>query len=853
MRAIRLRTEYLTDPMGIDVPAPRVFWNCEGGKIQTAYQLRMKNDTGTVVWDTGKCQSSRMTHIPYAGSPLQSRDRVTWQVRLWDENDELGPWSAEAHFEMGLLKPEDWKAAWMTGDYRPVKKNRYPVDCFRRTFSVEKSKIKKARLYATACGIYEARLGGSRVGDFILAPGITDYRKRIQYQTYDVLDLLRDGENELTFRLADGWYRGSVGAWGMKNYYGTETKILAQLELTDLDGRITTVCSGEDFSWSNDGPVRFADNKDGEIVDAGKVPSYSGRARKTACKVVPTAANNAFVTEQERFSPKEIITPTGKRVLDFGQNIAGYVEFTIQAKAGQQLRLRFGELMDGAGEFTQRNIQCVNKRVTTPLQQVLYTCREGENHHKTAFAIFGFQYVLVEGDAELKTEDVTAIAVYTDMEETCRFDSSNALLNKFVDATRWSAKNNSADLPTDCPTRERHGWTGDAQIFFETAGYLFQYAPFAAKYQRDITDWQRRDGCFPHIAPEGGSDFYMYTMNGAVGWADAGVLIPYRMWKLYGDQRILEENYDAMKRYAQFMMNRCGRSALLSKRVKLKNHQKFLVNKGQAYGEWAEPADVRRLTFTDFVFPHTEVSTAYTHLVMTKMEEMALHLGKTADAARYRRYAEGTKAAYRELRTLPEFSLDTDRQAALVRPLAFDLLQGAQKEYAQKRLLQAMEAYGWRLGTGFLSTPLILYVLTEIDPEAAYRLLENEEMPGWLFMPKSGANTIWESWEGTAAQGSIASLNHYSKGACCEWLFKVMCGIEVAGENRFRLAPIPGGRFTHAETHYNSIYGMVSCGWKKGTDGYVYQVTVPANTTATFVDPDGKMLELEPGCHEWQA
>ena len=535
MRAINLQTEYLRNPVGIDMEHPRLFWNCEGGMRQSACRILAVNDRGEELWDTGKVESGRMTHIPYKGKALKSRDRVLWKVKLWDENDAEGDWSKEAFFEMGLLDPSDWKASWITGDYVPDKKKRYPVDLFKKKFSLDASaKVRKARLYVTACGDYEARINGQRAGDFVLAPGITDYTVRLQYQTYDVTELLRTGENELFFSLADGWYRGSVGAWGLTCQYGVETKLLAQLEITLEDGSVQMIGTDSSFLWSNEGPIRFADHKDGEIVDARREADASwGGVRVTACDVVPTASDNVWIREKEHFSPKVIITPGGKTVLDFGQNIAGYIAFTVTAKEGQEVFLRFGEMLDENGEFTQKNIQCSNKKKTSPLQQVRYTCKEGENHYKTSFAIFGFQLVQIETDVDWKPEDFTAIAVYSDMEQRTFFDSSNELLNRLVESTLWSARNNSADIPTDCPTRERHGWTGDAQIFFNTAAYLLDYAAFARKFEQDLCDWQAKDkkGRFPQIAPAGGVDSYMETMNGSVGWSDAGVMIPYRFWE----------------------------------------------------------------------------------------------------------------------------------------------------------------------------------------------------------------------------------------------------------------------------------------------------------------------------------
>ena len=849
MKAIRLKTEYLTNPIGLGAARPRLFWNCEGGVTQTAYRIAA-HDGDALVWDSGKVESSRMTHIPYGG-PIFSRARVEWKVQLWDETGRAGEWSEPAYFEMGLLDASDWTARWISGNYRVKKKHRYPVDCFRKTFSAER--VVRARLYATACGLYEGCLNGRRIGNFILAPGHTDYRKRIQYQTYDVTPLLRDGENELTFQLADGWYRGSCGAWGLKNQYGTQTKLLVQLEWTDADGNTGRVCSDGSWQWSDDGPIRFADNKDGETVEAYREPSYSGTARTSACSVVPTASDNVPVTEHETFRPQLIVTPSGKRVLDFKQNVAGYISFSLTAHRGDTIRLRFGEMLDADGEFTQANIQCVSRKITTPLQQVNYTCREGENRYKTRFAIFGFQYMLVETEVPFAPENFTAIAVYSDLETTACFDCSNPLLNRFVENTLWSTKNNSADVPTDCPTRERHGWTGDSQLFAVTAGYLMNYMPFARKHIRDLTDWQRKDGAFPQIAPCGGVDFYMNTLNGSVGWADAGVLIPYRYWKLYGDEDFIRDNYDAMKRYAQFEMRRCGKTGFLAKPLGLqKPVRRYAVNAGQSYGEWAEPADVHPNRWTDMVAPHPEVSTAYTAYVMGVMEKIASTLGKKEDAALYRRYRDGCTAAYQALSETEEYTLDTDRQARLVRPLYFGLLNERQTAYAKQRLLRAMEHYGWRVGTGFLSTPLILYVLADIDLEAAYRLLENEEMPGWLFMPKTGATTIWESWEGTRAQGGIASLDHYSKGAVCQWVFDTMCGVHVDGVNRFVLSPRPGGYFTHAMLSYRSVYGEVSCRWERRGGSTVYTVEVPANTTARLSLPGGLCRELSAGTYTFE-
>ena len=844
MKVIRLKTEHLFDPVGVDFTTPRLYWNCNGGRKQTAYQIVAADDSSSVLWDSGRVESSAMC-AKWDGTPVPPKTKVFWKVRLWDEKDTAGDWS-EAFFETGIGA---WSAKWITGNYTVNKKERYPVDCFRKVFRA--ADVKKARLYITACGLYEAKINGQRVGDFVRAPGITDYRKRVQYQTYHVTDLLQNGENALTVQLADGWYRGSTGAWGIRNQYGTETKLLAQLELTYADGSVQTIVTDEGWEWSNDGPIRFADNKDGEVVNANNAPSYQGKAKISIHPVTPSASDNVPVTEHERLKAELIITPSGKTVLDFGQNIAGYAEFIVTAHAGQEIRLRFGELLDEDGEFTQKNIQLSRKDFITPRQEVVYTCKEGENHYKTTFAIFGFQYVLVETDAGVQPEDFTAIAVYSDLERTGFFESSNALLNKFVENTVWSAKNNHADLPTDCPTRERHGWSGDAQIFCPTASYLFDYLPFAEKYLTDLYDWQKKNGCLPQIAPEGGTDFYMASMNGSVGWADAGVLMPYVLWKQYGDTDVLKKYLPGMRRYAKFMQNRCGKWYPTARRTGLHGEdRKYLSNAGQAYGEWAEPESVHHMTWKDCAVPHPEVATAYTAHVMDCMAEIEAALGNGTEADAYQNFANHCRKSYQALRRTAAYPLDTDRQAQLVRPLAFGLLDETQTTYAKERLLTALEHFHWRLGTGFLSTPLILNVLADIDLESAYRLLENEEIPGWLSMPKNGATTIWEAWEGpNSKNGGIGSLNHYSKGAVVAWLFDTMCGIRVESENHFVITPHPGGHFTHARADYNSVYGMVESGWKKTADGWSYHVTIPTNCTAQVRLPEKEPIMLDAGSY----
>ncbi|MGM9632291.1 MAG: family 78 glycoside hydrolase catalytic domain [Eubacteriales bacterium] len=853
LKAINLKTEYLNNPIGIDVKNPRLMWNCEGGIKQTAYRIVAKTD-GKTVWDSGKVISDGM-HSDYPCA-LYSRQRVEWTVTLWDENGQEGE-SSTAYFETGLLNADDWKAKWITGDYTPEKNRRYPVDCFKKTFNAEK--VNSARLYISACGLYEANLNGQRVGEFILAPGSTDYNKRIQYQVYDVTDLIKSGNNELTVELADGWYRGSNGAKGRTNTYGKQTKLIAQLELVGFDGKVTAVCTDGTWAWSCDGAIEFADLKDGEIVDANKVPSYSGKAREVGFSANLTASNNVQVKEREIFIPEElIITPSGKKVLKFPQNLSGYISFSLNAHKGDKIHIVLGEMLDKNGELTLENVQCIHKGKRTPLQEFTYICKDGVNEYKPKFFYGGFQYAQIDTDISFDKSSFRAVAVYSAFEETSEFECSHPIVNQFYKNTLWSLKSNSTDFPSDCPTRERMGWTGDSQLFFNTASYLADYASFSRKHVRDIYDRQWKNGRLPQIAPFANEDWFMWVMNGSVGWACAGVYIPYYFYKKYGDKRILEENYEGMLKYASFMINRAGKwGGPYAKPMHLsRKNRKYAVNCGQSYGEWAEPNDVCAFKWYDFAAPHPEESTAYTYFTLNHILKIAEILGKTEDKtlARIKEYSEGAKRAYGELVTKEKFTLDTDRQAKLVRPLYMGLLNEEQETFAKARLVKAMENYGWRLGTGFLSTPFILNVLAELNVEYAYKLLENEECPGWLYMPKNGATTIWESWEGNmTSDKGIASLNHYSKGALCEWLFADMCGIKTAGENKFDISPKPGGTLVYAKASYQSIYGLVESSWEKKDDKTVYTVKIPCNCTAEIILPNGTTQTVGAGEYEYSV
>lgn len=852
MKAIYLKTDYLKDPLGLGNSRPRFYWQCTDGKEQSAYQITAVR-CGREIWNSGKVPSASMTHIPYEGKTLQSRDRVSWTVTLWDENDTPGE-PETAWFEMGLLSPDDWTAKWISGDYRPKKNCRYSADCFCKTFTLEKG-VTAARLYITALGVYEAKLNGSRIGDFVLAPGCTDYRKRLQYQTYDVTELLHSGSNTLEIMLGDGWFRGSLGAFGKTNVYGRRTAMLCQLEITGDDGVARRIVSDESFGWSNDGPVRFNDLQDGEMYDATMKPSYKGKAVVVQESRTLVSGDNVFPKKHERLSAELLVTPSGQKVLDFGQNIAGILDFSISGKKGQRLELYLGETLDQNGEFTQSNFQLktpekefgqtkeimlilglgnkLRHTRNTPAQKITFVCSGGKDVYQTRFSVFGFRYALIKTEAEIQPTDFTAVAVYSDMEQTGAFSCSNAKINRLVENTLWSMKGNFLDIPTDCPTRERLGWTGDAQVFFQTGAYLMDVSAFFRKWMNDMADGVMKNGVVPSVVPYVSFDLMYNNTAASVGWADAAVMIPYRYWKRYGDRAAVERFYELLARpYAMFAIANTGHTD--KKAAKADPDNKYVYEKGRHLGEWLEPAEFQDKIGAGSQRMQDEVSNAYFCYSMTLMTQMAHELNRKQDEALFGEYAKGSMRVYRHT-YLKDGAPDTDRQAKLVRPLALGLTVGdeALTEALQQRLIKAVENRGCRIGTGFLSTPFVLPVLTEAGQTAlAYKMLECEEAPSWLCEVNRGATTIWETWEGFTGDAGSGSLNHYSPGAVCQWLFETVLGIRPDSENHFIIAPRPGGSLSHAEGSYNSLYGKVSVSWKKKDGGVEYQIEIPANCTA---------------------
>ena len=857
MKAIRLRTDYRKNPLGVDHSQPRFTWNCDAGKEQTAYRV-VAVCNGETIFDTGKVSSSFM-HCVYAGAPLKSRQRIHWNVRLWDENGSMEE-SEPAWFEMGLLHPADWQAKWIAG-IDTAKEDRLNADYFRRDFPVRRP-LARARLYATACGVYAPYINGHRLPG-VLAPGCTQYDKHLYYQTYDLTEYIRE-ENSLEIAVGDGWYKGKIGSTNTQNFFGNQTALYAQLELEYTDGTREIIGTDESFDWCNDGPIGYNDLKDGEVYDARRIPSYGHRAVCVERPYALSASPLGMIREQETFKPQLLISPSGAKLLDFQQNLAGYIRFRVKGSEGQVIRLRMCEALDH-GEYSDRTLLHVLPDIPSINQEIVYTCDGTAALFQPEFFYSGFRYALVEGLEAVDPEDFEAVAVYSDMEFVGDFHCSNPMVEQFLSNTRWSQKSNFVDIPTDCPQREKSGWTGDAQVFAETASYLADTAAFYRKWLRDVRDCQREDGRVDNVCPKIRGKDNRDALNGAVGWADAAVIIPYTMWKLYGDDAFIRDNYALMHGWKEYVIKAAAdksyyhlpdghmlKTMIEPFLLKDSTYGEYIIESGLHWGEWCEPdVDGGR----ELIRPKQEITSAYMHHSMGLLAQMLRFIGKDEEADQCEAYAQGARKAY-NYHFVEDGKIKAPRQAPMVRALALGLLEEETACQVAAQLNADVIARNYKVGTGFLSTPFVLGVLVKYGyVDSAYRMLENTEAPGWLAMVAQGGTTVWENYVSYDEEGhpKMTSLNHYSPGAVCAFLFNTVCGIRVTGENTFEIKPVPGGSLTYANASYRSAYGEVKSGWRRTADAWIFEISVPANTQATLHLPDGRKEKLTSGNYSFAS
>lgn len=877
-----LRCEYLVDPFGIDELAPRLSWRIESerrGARQCAYRLRVSSSAEKLAskdadgWDSGWVESGQTTHVPYGGRSLRSREWCHWRVQVRDETG-AEVQSTPAFWSMGLLEPSDWTATWISVDPEILRRDPQvnaptltepgtPV-LFRREFEL-KGALRRATVYASARGVFALRVNGRRVGEDCFAPEWTDYARRIHYRTYDVSSLLGPGQNLIAATLGDGWWSGFVGWHQTRARYGSlQNSLLVQLELEYEDGGRLVV--GTDRRWQcSTGPILSADFQMGEVYDARRErPGWDlpGRFEDwlPACEVAPPEAS-LVAQRSEPVRVRESIAPVSARelgpgawVFDLGQNISGWVKLELtNLPPGTRITVRHSERLDQTGGLYTENLR--RAKATD-----LYIARGGVSEvFEPQFTFHGFQFFEIAADPPLSPQArvvATGKVVHSGLALAGQFECSDQDVNRLWLNGTWSQLDNFLSVPTDCPQRdERLGWMGDAQVFLRTASYNRDVAGFFTKWMVDVEDAQTADGIFPDVAPRideterfDGLDGY----SGAAGWADAGIIVPWTIWRVYGDRRIIERHWGAMVAWLDYLERVNPRG--------IREHEL-----GNNYGDWlCIPTDTSFRTHSPI---KTLLATAYWADGAAKMARMARELGRISEAQRFASMFERVRTAFQREWLRDDGCLAVETQTAYLLALAFELLPEAVRPRAAERLVDNIRALDWHLSTGFIGISHLNPMLTLTGHvDVAYRLLLQDTFPSWLYPVKRGATTIWERWNGWTDEDGffnpqMNSFNHYSLGSVGEWLFRHVAGIELdpeaPGFREFLLRPWIGTELHWVRASYATMHGTIASEWRRHGRRFDWRIRVPANTRATLwiptvsggpVETDGlALLRREPG------
>jgi alpha-L-rhamnosidase len=850
---IGLRFEHLTETLRIGAPRPRLSWITEsalGNWRQGGYEIEAYGPDGELRDRTGRVESGDSVLVPWPFAPLTSRQKLLVRARVWGTDGQPSTWSELVAVEAGLLDANDWTARFVTPDWDEDTSRPQPSPLLRREFVVRPG-LRQARLYVTALGVYEAQLNGVTVGDHVMAPGWTSYNFRLRYQTFDVTNLLAEGPNAIGAILGDGWYRGRLGYHGgRRNIYGDRLALLAQLELGYRDGASERLLTDETWRAST-GPLLASDIYDGETYDARLEPSGwstpgyddSGWAgvrlleRDPATLVAPSGPP---VRRIETIAPVAITSsPSGRTILDFGQNLVGRLRLTVQGPAGKTITLRHAEVLEH-GELCSRPL-----RLAAATDR--YTLKgEGSEIWEPRFTFHGFRYAEVDGwPGQMPADAVQAVICHSDMERTGWFECSDPLVNRLHENVVWSMRGNFLDIPTDCPQRdERLGWTGDVQVFAPTASFLYDSAGFLQSWLADVAAEQAAaDGIVPLFVP----NVMSAPISPTAVWGDAAVIVPWVVYQRYGDTGILADQFKSMAAWVDVVANAAG--------------PRRLWEQGLQLGDWLDPKAAPEKPGDARTAPYV-VATAYFARSAELLGQAAGGLGRGADETRYLALAAEVRDAFAREYVTPGGRLVSDATTAYALAIQFALLPTPeQRQAAGRRLAALARGSGYRISTGFVGTPLICDAMCSAgEYEAAYRLLIQRQCPSWLYPVTMGATTIWERWDsllpdGTVNPGEMTSFNHYALGAVADWLHRTVAGLAPAapGYRRITIRPVPGGGLTNASTRHRSPYGLATCSWKIEAGQMTVEAEIPANTTASVYLPGrvGEPFEVGAGRHRW--
>ena len=749
---------------------------------------------------------------------------------MHDNHARKSAWSEPATFVTSLLGDRAWQASFISAETESDADSSRATRVFA-SLDIDKT-VRAAYAYTTALGLYHFYLNGAKVGEDQLAPGWTSYQKRVLYQTYDISALLRPGRNEVSAWLGAGWYKGEMGFLHNRNNYGCQTAFLCQIEIEYEDGSHETFSS--DASWAGeDTPVIFSEIYHGETYDA-----RFAFANRRPVSVVPydmanlEAQSGCRVRVMNTLPVQRILkTPRGETVLDFGQNLTGFVRFSVTGSAGDEVVLRCFEVLDRDGNVYTENLR-------TARQTIRYILKGGEREiYQPLFTFQGFRYVhVVSHPGELAAENFQALAVHSDMEQTAAFVSSNEALNQLFHNILWGLKGNFLDVPTDCPQRdERLGWTGDAQIFCPTACFLMSTYTFFQKWLRDLAADQTPEGGVPHVIPDiistahnlGDNWLLKKGADSAAAWSDVAVLNPWNVYLAYGDRRILSEQYESMRAWIEFM-RRHADGPVWQYKLQFGDWVALDAAEGSYYG--ATPNDL--------------IVSAYYAYSTRIFAKIAGVLGYTDDQFEYEALSQEIARGFQETFFHTDGTLTADTQTAHIIALHFGLVPEKWREKVSARLVELLAEEGGHLVTGFVGTPYFTFALSENGYlREAYELLLRDDFPSWLYQVKMGATTVWEHWDGIKPDGSMwsadmNSFNHYSYGSIGKWIFSVMAGIDAdetsPGYRRVKIAPRVGGGLCSVRTKYRSLYGDVTVAWHNKGDVLSFEIKIPCNAEAAI-------------------
>ncbi|MBX3314200.1 MAG: family 78 glycoside hydrolase catalytic domain [Actinobacteria bacterium] len=854
-----LRLDHGPRLLGVTARAPRFGWLLPAGsRRQEAYELRVGG------WSSSRVESDRTLAVPYAGPALASRQEVEATVRVWTDLGESA-WSEPLRWEMGLLDPDDWSASLVGPDEHDdevAAAGHRPAYVLSSVVELASAPV-RARAYATAHGLYELFVDGRRVGDLELTPGFTAYRSHLEVQTFDLGDLLHEGTNRIEVVLSDGWWRGQVGFTREHDAFGPRTAALVQVEVVDATGATTVVGTDGSWTWAT-GPIVAVDLIEGQREDHRR---SAGPSRPVVVhdldRSVLTSSPAPPTRRVEEVVPVSVSEPVpGSQVVDLGQNINGWARLHGLGPEGTTVRLTHGERLHPDGTVDVDHLapfDFLTREALSPGQVDEVVAGGGpdevfEPRHTT----HGFQFVQVDGRPDpVSVDDVRGVVVHTDLRRTGWFRCSDERINAFHDATVWSFRDNACEIPTDCPQRERAGWTGDWQIFAPSAAFLHDVAGFSARWLRDLAADQWPDGRVPNfvpdpIGPRGHDHPVASFITGSAGWGDAAVIVPWEMWIAYGDDRFLADQYDSGVAWVEFAEARAagGRHATRQARGVALPHERYLWDSGFHWGEWCEPGGNPEGLFTLEV-DVADVATAFFCRSASLLSRTAAVLGREADVERWNDLAANVRDAWRTEFVADDGTITPDTQANLVRALAFDLVPDELRAATAARLAELVREADDHLSTGFLATPDLLPVLADAGHvDVAYDLLLQDTPPSWLAMIDAGATTVWENWEGIDADG-LGSLNHYSKGAVVGFLHRYVAGIRPDDDHpaygRFTVRPLPGGGLTSAEANLDSPRGRIESRWHIANGTFHLDVVVPPGSEANVVLPDGTTQVAAPG------